>query len=37
VRRHGSARLDFAFFNVNGLISLTLFTVTLLDVLLLSR
>jgi 4-hydroxybenzoate polyprenyltransferase len=34
VRRHGLARLDFAFFNVNGVISLTLFTGTLLDVLL---
>ncbi|MFQ5801342.1 MAG: UbiA-like polyprenyltransferase [Candidatus Methylomirabilales bacterium] len=31
VRRHGLRRLEIAFFNVNGLISLTLFTFTLLD------
>ncbi len=31
IRRHGLARLEVAFFNVNGLISITLFTFTLLD------
>ncbi|MFQ5848035.1 MAG: UbiA-like polyprenyltransferase [Candidatus Methylomirabilales bacterium] len=33
VRRNGLRRLEVAFFNVNGLISITLFTVTLLDAL----
>lgn len=33
MRRHGLARLEMAFFNVNGLISITLFTFTLLDAL----
>lgn len=31
VRRHGLKRLEVAFFNVNGVISITLFAVTLLD------
>jgi 4-hydroxybenzoate polyprenyltransferase len=34
VRRHGLARLQTAFFNVNGLVSITLFVGTLLDALL---
>ena len=34
IRRHGLTRLQTAFFNVNGLISITLFTGTLLDALL---
>lgn len=34
VRRHGLERLEAAFFNVNGFISITLFTFTLLDLLL---
>jgi len=34
VRRHGLTRLQTAFFNVNGIISITLFTGTLLDALL---
>jgi 4-hydroxybenzoate polyprenyltransferase len=34
VRRHGLKRLETAFFNVNALISVTLFAVTLLDALL---
>lgn len=33
LRRHGFERLEVAFFNVNGLISLILFTFTLLDAL----
>ena len=33
LRRYGLQRLDVAFFNVNGLISLTFFTFTLLDLL----
>lgn len=35
IRRHGLARLEAAFFNVNGVISITLFIFTLLDSLLL--
>jgi 4-hydroxybenzoate polyprenyltransferase len=34
IRRHGLRRLETAFFNVNGLISLIFFTFTLLDLLL---
>lgn len=33
LRRHGLQRLDVAFFNVNGIISLTFFTFTFLDLL----
>ncbi len=33
MRRHGLQRLETAFFNINGLISITLFTFTLLDAL----
>lgn len=33
VHRHGLARLDLAFFNVNGLVSVSLFSFTLLDLL----
>jgi 4-hydroxybenzoate polyprenyltransferase len=36
MRRHGLQRLEMAFFNVNGLISITLFTFTLLDALLIA-
>ncbi len=34
IRRHGLAKLDLAFFNVNGIVSLGMFVSTLLDVLL---
>ncbi|MCZ6481508.1 MAG: putative 4-hydroxybenzoate polyprenyltransferase [candidate division NC10 bacterium] len=36
MRRHGLQRLEMAFFNVNGLISITLFTFTLLDALIIA-
>ena len=36
MRRHGLQRLETAFFNVNGLISITLFAFTLLDVLMIA-
>jgi 4-hydroxybenzoate polyprenyltransferase len=36
MRRHGLQRLEMAFFNVNGLISMTLFTFTLLDALIIA-